>query len=54
MKFLSHNNDWQNKAIVKLLAQLPEIQNAGALELRPDAGADNCIPAAIMAKLDAF
>jgi len=54
MKFLSENSDWHNRAIVKILAKLPEIQCSGELETRPDAKADHCIPKAIMVKIDAF
>ena len=54
IKFLSQNCDWKNKRVVKDLAGTPEIQTASELELRPDAGAEHCIPSAIMAKLDAF
>ncbi len=54
MKFLGGNSDWQNKTVVKTLAETPEIQQAGELEFRPDAGAEHFIPTAILAKLDAF
>ena len=54
MKFLSRNNDWENKKVVMVLAEMAEIQQAGDLELSPDSGAEHYIPAAIMAKLDAF
>jgi hypothetical protein len=54
MKFLGSNNEWKNREIVRALTQVPEIQQAGELELQADAGAEHCIPAAIMAKLDAF
>jgi hypothetical protein len=54
MKFLGGNSDWQNKEIVKALAEMPEIQQAGELELQADAAAEHCIPTSIMAKLDAF
>jgi len=54
MRFLSGDSDWQDKKIVKELACLTEIQQAGELELRPDSKEQHFIPTTILAKLDAF
>ncbi len=54
MKYLAGDPQWQGKYIVRMLAGLPEIESAGELELQADSAAEHCIPAAIMAKIDAF
>ena len=54
MKFLSQKPEWQSKTVVSALADIDEISRSGELEQRADAGAEHCIPAAIMASLDAF
>ena len=54
MKFLALSSEWQGKKIVSTLAELPEIMQSGELELHPDPVVPHCIPAAILAKLDAF
>ena len=54
MKCLSNDPHWQNKYIVSVLAGSVEISQSGELELQPVFEAENCIPAAIMAKLNAF
>ncbi len=54
MKHLAGDPQWQGKYIVSVLAGLPEIEAAGELELQADSAAEHCIPAAIMAKIDAF
>jgi len=54
MKFLAGEAQWQRKYIISLLAGYPEIKQAGPLEFQPDYTAQHCIPAAIMARLNAF
>jgi hypothetical protein len=54
MKFLTKNPMWQAKHIVAELAGYPEIRQGGELELQPDFEATHCIPAVMMAKLNAF
>jgi len=54
MKFLSQRPEWQSKTVVSALADIDEIGQSGELERLADAGAEHCIPAAIMASLDAF
>ncbi len=54
MKLLATNPRWQDKQIVRALADYPEISNSGELELEPDTEAEHCIPAAVMARLNAF
>lgn len=54
VKFLAKSPQWQNKEIIKTLADFPEIKQSGRLELQPDLAAEHCIPAAIMTKLNAF
>jgi hypothetical protein len=54
MKFLATSPEWQNRKIISILADLPEIKQSGALELEPDPAAEHCIPSAIMAKINAF
>jgi len=54
MKCLATRPEWQDKRVVKLLADLPEITQSGELELHPDPDAPHCIPVPIMAKLNAF
>jgi hypothetical protein len=50
-KFLAANPQYQDKCIVSMLAEYPEISQSGALEMEPDFDAEHCIPAVIMAKL---
>jgi len=54
MRFLATKPEWRNRKIVSLLADMPEIKRAGELELYPDPDAPHCIPASIIAKLNAF
>lgn len=54
MKSLAARPQWQDKHIVRALADQPEIRQAGELELKPDPAAEHCIPTAIMARLSAF
>ena len=54
MKFLAASPQWQDKQIVRALSDYGEIRGAGELELKPDPDAEHCIPAAILARLDAF
>ncbi|MCW8926784.1 MAG: endonuclease domain-containing protein [Xanthomonadales bacterium] len=54
VKFLSGQDDWRDKFIVAALAEQEEIDQAGGLELEPDTGAEHCIPASIMDKINAF
>lgn len=53
MKRLALDSQWQDKYIVTVLAEFSEIKQAGALELQPDFEATHCIPAAVMARLNA-
>jgi hypothetical protein len=48
------NPQWQGKLIVSRLAEYAEIRQSGELELKPDPEARHCIPAVIMAKMNAF
>jgi len=54
MKQLAGQPEWQDKTVVRILAEHAEIKQADALELYPDPHSAHFIPAAIMAKLDAF
>ncbi len=54
MKFLATRAEWKNRKIIKALADKPEVSQAGALALQPDAVAEHCIPPAILARIDAF
>jgi hypothetical protein len=54
MKFLSKEPAWQDKTIIRLLREFPEIEQGGELDLMPDYKAEHCIPDAIMAKIDAL
>jgi len=54
MKFLAGDPRWQDKYVVAVLAQFPEIKQAGELELNPDFKAGHCIPSEIMDRLSAF
>jgi len=51
MKALAVQPGWQDKYVVRVLADQPEIKRAAALELQPDSNAAHCIPPAITAKL---
>ena len=53
MKGLVKDSQWQDKYIVRVLAEYSEIKQAGVLELQPDFEAAHCIPAAVMARLNA-
>lgn len=53
MKCLAKDSHWQDKYIVKKLAEYTEIDQAGELELKPDFEATHNIPAAVMARLNA-
>jgi len=53
IKCLAANPDWQDKCVVKLLSAYPDVRQAGELELEPDFESEHCIPATIMAKLNA-
>lgn len=54
MRVLANDPRWQGKNIVAALAGLPEIEQAGELELRADLKSGHCIPDNIMDKLNAF
>jgi tRNA(Ile)-lysidine synthase TilS/MesJ len=54
MKFLATSPEWQDKEIVRTLAEVPEIRQSGELELQANPEAEHCIPAAVMAKLNVF
>ena len=54
MKVLTKDPQWQGKTIISELAQYAEIQQAGQLEIQPDFTAPHCIPAEILARLNAF
>jgi len=54
MKHLAARSGWQDKAVVRALAEQPEIRRAETLEIHPDPLAVHCIPSAIMARLDAI
>lgn len=53
LKSLSRNKAWRNSAIVSSLADFEEIRQSGELELQPDFESDHCIPANILARLNA-
>ena len=53
MKCLANDSQWQDKYIVRELAEYSEVNQAGVLELQPDFEAAHCIPAAVMARLNA-
>ena len=53
MKCLANDSQWQDKYIVRKLAEYTEINQAGELELQPDFEATHNIPAAVMARLNA-
>jgi hypothetical protein len=54
MRYLTERPQWQEKYVVKTLAGLAEIRQAGELELLPDFAAEHCIPADILARLNAL
>ncbi len=54
MKFLATSPQWQDREIIRALAAHPKIMAAGKLKLQPDPSAEHCIPATILAKIDAF
>lgn len=54
MKRLAGMDQWQNKKNIKALAGYAQIEQAGELDLEPDFESPHCIPAAIMAKLNAL
>lgn len=54
MKFLGKSPQWQDKKVVRILSELEEIEHSDKLELQADMQTEHCIPAAIMAKLDAL
>jgi len=54
IKFLAMSPQWQGKYIVNALSGYPEVRQSGELDLQPDFEAEHCIPAAIMAQLNAF
>jgi hypothetical protein len=53
-RHLSRHPAWKDRQVVAALAGLDEIRLAGELETGPDDGAEHCIPAKIMDRLDAF
>lgn len=53
MRLLTESAQWQEKYVVSALAGFPEIQQAGSLDLKPDFDAEHCIPADILARLNA-
>lgn len=54
MKFLAGDPRWQGKYVVSMLAEHPDIQQGGELELNPDFKTQHCIPPEILARLNAF
>ncbi len=54
VKHLVAQPGWQDKAVIRTLAEFDGIRLAGPLELYPDPHADHCIPSSILAKLDAL
>jgi hypothetical protein len=53
-RHLSEHPAWKDRRAVAALANLDEIRRAGELETGPDPGAEHCIPAQILDRLDAF
>lgn len=53
MRSLAGDPVWQDKYVVGVLSGYPEIEQAGKLELQADFEAGHCIPADIMARLNA-
>lgn len=51
MKALAATPEWSDKKVVVALGSLPEIQQAGELELQPDYSSPHCIPAGILNRL---
>jgi len=54
MRFLTESTLWQEKYVVNMLAEYAEIRHAGELELQPDFAAEHCIPAGVLARLNAL
>lgn len=54
MKFLANIDHWREKYVVRMLAEYPEIQQSGELDLEPDFETEHCIPDVLMAKLNAL
>lgn len=54
VKFLAGQDAWRGKCIVAKLAEREQVRRAGGLELDPDPGAQHCIPAAIVDRINAF
>lgn len=54
MRYLSGVPEWRDKYVVNALAGLEEIKQAGELDLLPDFAAEHCIPAEILARLNAL
>lgn len=54
MKVLTRRPEWAGKAVIKVLADMPDIQQASDLELNPDFSAPHCIPAALLRKMNAL
>jgi hypothetical protein len=54
MKYLAGDPQWQDRYVVRVLAESSEIKQAGELELQPDFKSMHCIPAAILARLNEF
>lgn len=53
-RHLSEQPQWRDKTVIRALAQEPAVRQAAALELQPQPDAAHCIPAAVVAKIDAF
>ena len=53
MRYLAAQTAWQDKTVVRTLADFAEIKHADSLELYPDPQIDHCIPPTILAKLNA-
>jgi hypothetical protein len=51
VKHLVAQPGWQDKTVIRTLAEFDEIRLAGPLVLYPDPHADHCIPSSILAKL---
>lgn len=54
MKVLATRPEWAGKAVIRALADMPDIQRAGELQLKPDFSAPHCIPAALLRKMHAL
>jgi hypothetical protein len=53
MRSLANDPGWRGRYVVDVLAGYPQIKQAGELEVHPDFETGHCIPAEIMARLNA-